>query len=127
MWQVFGWTAGFAAVSGFLRELQKLLVRGKLTRRDGLKLALDTAVIAFWGGLTGWALNPAVPIFADELLAVLAALGGWFGRHFLQGIIMRALGLNKLFRKLFELTEEPPPRTMPRYNTPPIDVDRPDL
>ena len=102
-WGAFAWAAGFAGISGALRLLQQALAKTeRLTGRDAAVMSVDVLTVAFWGGLTGWIVSPVVPEYANELLAVTAATGGWYGRRFLTGIVLRALRVQNLLEQAEE-------------------------
>ncbi len=78
-----------------------------LTRRDLARLGVELVMVAFYGGLSGWAILYLFPDVKNELLGILSAVLGSGGpkvtKKFLSGMLERSLGV-----KVDEVLPTPP-------------------
>lgn len=101
-WLVFLWAAAFAGAAALLEALLKhVRTNAPLTRRLWATLLLETLVVAFWGGLSGWVINALAPGIVQnhpDLLGVAAAVLGRGGltvtRDAVARMTERALGVD---------------------------------
>lgn len=100
-WLVFVWAAAFAGIAALLEALLRHLRAGTtVTKQVMLVLAVETLVVAWWGGLAGWLINIAAPEIvarSPELLGVVAAVLGRGGLTFTRDAVM---GLVKSLLKI---------------------------
>lgn len=97
----FGWTASFAAAAAtfqILLDAYSPKNDGHVwTRREIARSVLQVTSIAFWGGLSGWAVEQLLPGVSGQFLGIVAAVLGSGGhnamRVFMAGFIEKALGV----------------------------------
>jgi hypothetical protein len=97
----FGWTACFAAAAATFQVLLDAYNPKndgkKWTRREITRQTLQILSIAFWGGLSGWAVEQLLPGASGQFLGIVAAVLGSGGhnamRLFMTGVVEKALGV----------------------------------
>jgi hypothetical protein len=97
----FGWTACFAAAAATFQVLLDAYNPkndGRVwTRREIIRNCLHIVSIAFWGGLSGWAVEQILPGASGQFLGIVAAVLGSGGhnamRLFMTGVVEKALGV----------------------------------
>ncbi len=91
----FVWCAVFAGAASLFQTALEVLSekndKKRFTRRDFARVSVQVASVAFYGGLSGWAVQHLFPEARGELLGIVAAVLGSGGpkaqRFFLTSVV----------------------------------------
>ena len=91
----FAWCAVFAGAASLFQTALEVLSekneKKKFTRRDLARVSVQVMSVAFYGGLSGWAVTHIFPEARGELLGIVAAVLGSGGpkaqRLFLSSVV----------------------------------------